>query len=87
MTLLIALILFSALYLEFCVFQVPDFMDTNPPVVNGERVFEGDIVLTMKQWRALKERKGLASSNSRWPEGADGYPLVPYRFNSGENLK
>lgn len=63
-------------------------MDTNPKVVDGELVFEGDIVLTDEQWRIIKERKGLASLSSRWPEGSDGFPLVSYVFdNDGENLK
>lgn len=63
-------------------------MDNNPVVVDGQFIFEGDIVLTEKQWRSVKERKGLASSSYRWPEGSDGFPLVPYVFDTdGKNLK
>ena len=57
-------------------------MDTNPREVNGQPVFEGDILLTQEQRRALKERKGQASLSSRWEEGSDGYPLVPYVFSN-----
>ncbi|XP_063873152.1 blastula protease 10-like [Scylla paramamosain] len=57
-----------------------DFMDTNPTEVEGEPIFEGDILLTQSQWREIRERKGLNGESSRWPEGSDGYPLVPYLF-------
>ncbi|XP_050714123.1 protein SpAN-like [Eriocheir sinensis] len=44
-----------------------DFMETNPSVVNGQQVFEGDMVLTESQWRAVRERKTLADLSARWP--------------------
>lgn len=59
-------------------------METNPVVVNGQRVLEGDMVLTENQWRAVRERKGLAALSSRWPE-TNGYPLVPYYLSDNSN--
>lgn len=64
--------------------QEPDFLDTNPKTVDGESVFEGDILLSEAQRRALEERKGLISTARRWPAGSDGYPLVPYVFGDSE---
>ncbi|XP_063842424.1 protein SpAN-like isoform X2 [Scylla paramamosain] len=61
-------------------FLVPDFIDTNPSVINGQPVFEGDIILTENQWAAVRARKGLSDLTKRWSEGSDGYPVVPYRF-------
>ncbi|XP_045110776.1 blastula protease 10-like isoform X3 [Portunus trituberculatus] len=63
--------------------EVPlrDFMDTNPTEVKGDPVFEGDILLTQGQWRAMRERKGIAYETSYWTNGN-----VPYRFvSSGLN--
>ncbi|KAK3889241.1 hypothetical protein Pcinc_006809 [Petrolisthes cinctipes] len=58
----------------------PDFLDTNPDEVEGERLFEGDILLTPTQRRSLNERKGIAHPYYRWRDGSDGLPLVPYTF-------
>lgn len=61
--------------------QHRDFLETNPDEVEGERLFEGDILLTPAQRRALNERKALASAYYRWPKDrTDGKPLVPYVF-------
>ncbi|KAK3895828.1 hypothetical protein Pcinc_000443 [Petrolisthes cinctipes] len=60
--------------------QHPDFLDTNPDEVKGERLFEGDILLTPTQRRSLNERKGIAHPYYRWRDGSDGLPLVPYTF-------
>ncbi|KAK4315563.1 hypothetical protein Pmani_013254 [Petrolisthes manimaculis] len=58
----------------------PDFLENNPDEVEGEKLFEGDILLTPTQRRALNERKGIANPYYRWPDGRDGLPLVPYTF-------
>ncbi|KAK4288941.1 hypothetical protein Pmani_038058, partial [Petrolisthes manimaculis] len=58
----------------------PDFLDMNPSSVEGEPVFEGDLLLTKTQRRHLSERKAISSSTYRWPRGPSGYPLVPYVF-------
>ena len=68
----------------FILFQVPNFIDTNPLEVDGAAVFGGDIVLTEEQWAAVRTRKGLTDLTKRWSEGSDGYPLVPYRFVDGK---
>lgn len=52
--------------------------------MDGLRILEGDILLTENQWRSLLERKGHADTTRRWPEGPDGYPLVPYIITDGK---
>lgn len=66
--------------------QLRNFEDTNPEEVEGERLFQSDMLLSTDQWRALRERKGLASTTYRWPEGSDGFPLVPYVFSNDGKL-
>ncbi|XP_050704661.1 protein SpAN-like [Eriocheir sinensis] len=61
-----------------------DFMETNPSVVNGHQVFEGDMVLTESQWRAVRERKALADLSARWPEQG-GFPTVPYYLDTTDS--
>ncbi|XP_069979034.1 protein SpAN isoform X3 [Penaeus vannamei] len=60
------------------------FEETNPDRVEAGELFDKDIMLTEAQWRDLSLRKGLAYESSRWPEGVDGYPRVPYRFADDE---
>ncbi|XP_050706181.1 protein SpAN-like [Eriocheir sinensis] len=62
-----------------------DFMETNPSVVNGHQVFEGDMVLTESQWRAVRERKALAELSARWPEQG-GFPTVPYYLDTTDSV-
>ncbi|XP_050707813.1 zinc metalloproteinase nas-38-like isoform X1 [Eriocheir sinensis] len=62
-----------------------DFMETNPSVVNGHQVFEGDMVLTESQWRAVRERKALADLSARWPEQG-GFPTVPYYLDTTDSV-
>ncbi|XP_037776234.1 blastula protease 10-like isoform X2 [Penaeus monodon] len=56
------------------------FEETNPDRVEAGELFDKDMLLTEAQWRDLALRKGLAYEFSRWPEGGDGFPRVPYRF-------
>ncbi|XP_047473253.1 blastula protease 10-like isoform X2 [Penaeus chinensis] len=56
------------------------FEETNPDRVEAGELFDKDMLLTEAQWRDLSLRKGLAFEHSRWPEGEDGFPRVPYRF-------
>ncbi|XP_069950456.1 blastula protease 10-like [Cherax quadricarinatus] len=60
--------------------SIPDerFEYTNPDFVDGKKLFEKDIMLTPEQWQALRERKAIRNLMYRWPDGPDGYPLVPY---------
>lgn len=61
-------------------------METNPRVVNGQQVSEGDMVLMESQWRAVRERKAAASFALRWPE-QDGVPTVPYYLDTHYGMK
>ncbi|XP_050704792.1 uncharacterized protein LOC126990276 isoform X10 [Eriocheir sinensis] len=62
-----------------------DFMETNPSVVNGHQVFEGDMVLTESQWRAVRERKAIADLSARWPQQG-GFPTVPYYLDTTDSV-
>nr|XP_053627432.1 protein SpAN-like [Cherax quadricarinatus] len=63
-----------------------EFEYTNPDSVDGQNLFEKDIMLTPEQWQALRERKAIRKLVYRWPDGPDGYPLVPYYTVSGVNV-
>ncbi|KAK8400274.1 hypothetical protein O3P69_003168 [Scylla paramamosain] len=59
-----------------------DFMDTNPTEVKGDPIFEGDILLTQSQWRAMREKKGIAYETSYWPDDSDGLPFCTLQICS-----
>lgn len=48
-------------------------------------MFEGDMLLSEDQRRALEERKGLSSLATRWPASFGGYPLIPFVFGDSES--
>ncbi|XP_066988799.1 zinc metalloproteinase nas-34-like [Macrobrachium rosenbergii] len=56
------------------------FENVNPTHVNGEELFESDILLSPEQRRQFLERKAIPSLSSRWPNGPNGTPVVPYQF-------
>jgi len=59
-----------------------DFELTNPGATQeGEELFQSDVLLSKEQWEAVRERKAINYEGSRWPEGSDGYPLVPYVYS------
>ncbi|XP_068246635.1 protein SpAN-like [Palaemon carinicauda] len=57
----------------------------NPSHVNGQELFEGDILLTPEQSFMLQERKAVDFVARRWLNGPDGFPLVRYTFQD-ENV-
>ncbi|XP_069953064.1 blastula protease 10-like [Cherax quadricarinatus] len=62
------------------------FEYSNPDYVDGEKLFEKDIMLTPEQWQALRERKAIRNLVYRWPNGPNGYPVVPYATVSPVNV-
>ncbi|XP_066988776.1 blastula protease 10-like [Macrobrachium rosenbergii] len=56
------------------------FENVNPTHVNGEELFESDILLSPEQRRQFLDRKAIPSLSSRWPNGPNGTPVVPYQF-------
>ncbi|XP_064113798.1 blastula protease 10-like isoform X2 [Macrobrachium nipponense] len=56
------------------------FENVNPSHVNGEELFEADILLSPEQKRQLLERKAISYTSMRWPNGPNGTPVVPYQF-------
>ncbi|KAA0188361.1 hypothetical protein HAZT_HAZT010944 [Hyalella azteca] len=51
----------------------------NNPELNPD-LYQGDIMLTDEQRKALEERKVMNDSSYWWPKAADGYVNVNYRF-------
>ncbi|XP_069939032.1 blastula protease 10-like [Cherax quadricarinatus] len=60
--------------------------NTNPDSVDGKELFEKDIMLTSEQRRALRERKALSNLVYRWPDGPDGFPLIPYVMDTSVDV-
>jgi len=58
-----------------------EFEMTNPTHVNGEELFESDILLTPEQRKMMADRKATPYDYRRWSNGPDGNPLVPYVFS------
>ncbi|KAK8744901.1 hypothetical protein OTU49_000675 [Cherax quadricarinatus] len=58
-----------------------DFMETNPEEVEGKTLYQSDMLLSEEQWQSVRERKAMADLVYRWPNGGDGYPIVPYVFD------
>ncbi|KAA0188360.1 hypothetical protein HAZT_HAZT010943 [Hyalella azteca] len=67
------------LVLAVAVVSAEDEEARNNPELNPD-LYQGDILLTDEQKRALEERKVTAYSTNWWPKAADGYVNVNYRF-------
>lgn len=65
--------------------QKESFENLNPTHVNGEELFESDIMLSPEQREAMAQRKAIITyPNYRWEIGTDGYPHVPYTFGDSK---
>lgn len=61
--------------------QTRNFLETNPEKVKDYRMYEGDMLLTPEQWRAITERKETANVFRRWPKNpVTGFVNVPFLF-------
>ncbi|KAA0203499.1 hypothetical protein HAZT_HAZT010461, partial [Hyalella azteca] len=59
-----------------------ELMESKRRLLENPDLYQGDILLTEEQKRALKERNVIPSSANWWPAAADGYVYVNYRFAS-----
>ncbi|XP_018011358.1 protein SpAN [Hyalella azteca] len=57
-----------------------ELMESTRRLLENPDLYQGDILLTEEQKRALEERKVIANSALWWPAAADGYVYVNYRF-------
>ena len=59
-------------------YSFQEFEIKNPTEVSEGILREMDILLTKDQEAALMNRKSIDHSTYRWPDGKNGWPLVPY---------
>lgn len=66
-------------YLQFL--QSRNFLETNDKRIKGRLLHEGDMLLTARQWRGIKQRKATSSLIRRWPKDpVTGFITVPFLF-------
>ncbi|XP_042228955.1 blastula protease 10-like isoform X2 [Homarus americanus] len=81
MVLLVRWFLASASFVAIHAYlQIPNGNYGSGDEFNEMDLFGDDIILNEEQRRAIWERKAYIIPSSRWPEGSDGNPLVPYRY-------